>query len=308
MNYLIYPLKTMSITQSYYDAFSHLKHTKGNLKDYPIDDQAGENEAAYLYCPCKEMIVKKIYGVGKSASNTIWLESTSPVITPTFTDYVTIMIVHPEDKELINIKVGKKYHLGDKMFKKGADGYATGPHFHITVGRGKFKGSGWKKNNLGLWILTTTKENIKPEFAFFLDTTFTKVSNTKNLNFIYLNTKENNVRYLTANLNVRTGPGLNYKVINTLPKNTKVRILEESGDWLKISNKEYINKKYVTSKARNKAYLTQKVIASNLNVRSKPNGTKVGLLPKETTVAIMKRSGNWTKIYPNKYVATKYLK
>ena len=190
MNYLTYPLKVMNITQGYNDNYTHKRHSDGNLKDYPIDDACGSGNNSYFYCPCDEMVVKKVYGVGLRASNTIWLESTTPVITPTFTDYITIMIVHPEDKDLKNVYVGRKYQRDEALFPKGADGFATGPHFHITLGRGKMSGSGWAKNNLGLWILKTTGYNIKPEHGMFIDKNFTTIKNTRNIEFLSLNDEE----------------------------------------------------------------------------------------------------------------------
>lgn len=309
MNYLIYPLKVMNITQSYYDSYSHLKHTKGNLKDYPIDDSCGVNEYGYFYCSCDEMIVKKVYGVGINASNTIWLESTTPVITPTFTDYVTIMVVHPNDNNLKNVRVGKKYKRGEKIFYKGSDGIATGPHFHIAVGRGKFLGSGWKKNNLNLWILQTTKNNIKPEAAFFIDKNFTKINNTRSINFVTL--YENNTRsiyYTTANLNVRYGPGTNYKVVNTLPAKTKITVEKVVNNFAKINDKEYVSVNYLSKNSPSNAYNTKKCIALFLNVRSKPNGKILYVISKNTTVGVMQEKNGWTKIYNNKYVASRYLK
>src|SRR5699024_7462263 len=76
MNYLIYPIKIMNITQTYENDFSHSRHTVGTPKDYPIDDNCGESGAnGYFYCPCDEVVVKKIYGVGTSSTNCLWLES-----------------------------------------------------------------------------------------------------------------------------------------------------------------------------------------------------------------------------------------
>ena len=129
MNYLTYPLKVMNITQGYNDNYTHKRHSEGNLKDYPIDDACGSGNNSYFYCPCDEMVVKKVYGVGLRASNTIWLESTTPVITPTFTDYITIMIVHPKDKDLKNVYVGRKYQRNEALFPKGADGFASSSIF-----------------------------------------------------------------------------------------------------------------------------------------------------------------------------------
>lgn len=315
MNYLTYPLKVMNITQNYSDNYTHKRHSDGNLKDYPIDDACGSNSESYFYCPCDEVVVKKVYGVGMSASNTIWLESTTPVIMPNKTDYVTIMVVHPEDKDLRNVFVGKKYKRGDKMFPKGSDGNATGPHFHITLATGKFSGTGWKKNNLGLWILSTTGENIKPEHGFFLDKKFTKVKNTRSLEFRelyeeeYLEKKNENIYYTTANLNIRCGSGVNYSFVNLLSKDTQVNVLSIIGDWAKLSDKEYINSKYITKTKPSKYYNSKKTTAALLNVRNKANGNIILYrIPKNTTVSVISESSGWTKIYNNRYVATKYLK
>ena len=309
MNYLTYPLKIMNITQSYTGNYTHERHQKGNTKDYPIDDACGSGNDSYFYCPCDEMIVKKVYGVGLKASNTIWLESTTPVITPTFNDYITLMIVHPEDKYLKNLYVGKKFHKNEKIFPKGMDGNATGPHFHITVGRGKFISGGWSKNNLGLWILKTTKENIKPEEAFFIDENFTTIKNTKNLNFIKLyNNDEDNIYYTTANLNVRLGPGTKYKLVNTIIKNTKIKVLSITGNWAKISDKEYVSKNFITKNKPSIIYESKTTTASFLNVRAKPNGKILYVIPKNTTVTSYKQKNGWTEIYNNRYVSTKYLK
>lgn len=310
MNYLTYPLKLMNITQSYNDNYTHKRHAEGNLKDYPIDDACGSNNLSYFYCPCDELIVKKIYGVGLRASNTVWLESATPVITPTFTDYITIMVVHMEDKDLKNLYVGKTYKRGDKLFPKGADGFATGPHFHITLGRGKVKGSGWKKNNLGLWILQTTKENIKPEHGMFIDTTFTQIKSAKDLKFISLTeNKEEKVYYTTTNLNIRYGPGTNYKFVNLLNKNTKIIPEEIGNEWTKLSDKEYINSKYITTKKPTNYYASAKTTAALLNVRNKPNGNIILYrLPKNSTVSVLTKRNGWTKIYNNRWVYSKYLK
>ena len=310
MNYLTYPLKIMNITQGYDDNFTHKRHSEGNLKDYPIDDACGSGNNSYFYCPCDEMIVKKVYGAGLRASNTIWLESTSPVVTPTFTDFITIMVVHPEDKDLRNIYKGKIYKRGEAIFPKGADGFATGPHFHITLGRGKMSGSGWAKNNLGLWILKTTEYNIKPEQGMFIDKNFTTVKNNRNLNFVDLTNEPvvNNTYYTTANLNVRYGPSSKYKFVNLLAKNTKIEVLEIVDGWAKLSDKEYVSSAYLTQEQPKLYYISKKTTAALLNVRNKPNGNVILYrIPKNTTVSVIKEEHNWTQIYNNRWVYSKYL-
>ncbi len=309
MNYLIYPLKIMNLTQGYE---AHGSHSKGNIKDYPIDDNGGSaKKDAYFYCPCDEMVIKKIYGVGQKAGNTLWLESTSPVITPTFEDYVTIMVVHPNDSEFKNKKVGQKFKRYEKIVLEGDDGNATGYHLHISVGRGRLKGSGWEENNHGAWVIKTTEGAVKPEEAFFVDSNFTIIKGTKNIPFIKLDKEQIGAKsyYVTESLNVRLGPGTSYQAINSLPAGTMVNVAEEKGTWSRISATEWVSHNFLTTKIPNKVYYTKKTTTS-LNVRNKPNGQKLSEkapLPKNTTVAVMATSGKWTKINENRWAFSAYL-
>lgn len=316
MNYLIYPIKIMNITQTYKNDFSHSRHTVGTPKDYPIDDNCGATGPnGYFYCPCDAMTVKKIYGVGSSSSNVLWLESTTPVITPTFTDYVTIMIGHIEDTELNKLKIGQIFTRKEPIAIEGKDGYATGEHFHIVVGRGKFKGSGWVKNTNDIWVINTTGGSVKPEDSFFIDNTFTTVKNSAGLNFLDLyipDIEEDDYYYTTAeSLNIRLGPGTNYNAINTLPKNSRIKVREFINNWARITDKEYVASNYVTKKSPSKYYETKSTTADFLNVRSKPAGTILKVkapLPKGTTVAVMEEKNGWTKINTNRWVYSTYVK
>ena len=316
MNYLIYPIKIMNITQTYKNDFSHSRHTVGTPKDYPIDDNCGATGPnGYFYCPCDAMTVKKIYGVGSSSSNVLWLESTTPVITPTFTDYVTIMIGHIEDAELNKLKIGQIFTRKEPIAIEGKDGFATGEHFHIVVGRGKFRGSGWVKNTNDIWVINTTGGSVKPEDAFFIDNTFTTIKNSAGLNFLDLyipDIEEDDYYYTTAeSLNIRLGPGTNYNAINTLPKNSRIKVSEFVNNWARITDKEYVASNYVTKKEPSKYYETKSTTADFLNVRSKPAGTILKVkapLPKGTTVAVMEEKNGWTKINTNRWVYSSYVK
>lgn len=182
-NYLIYPTKIMSITQNYSDNFSHKPNSTGKpIYDYPIDENCGTTGRDYFYCPCDEVEIKRIYGVGASGANTIWLQSTSKVVFADNTeDYCTILVTHPNDDTLKSLKVGQTFKRKEKMFLEGKDGNATGNHFHISVAKGKFVYSGWKKNNLNAWCITG--KPIKPEEAFFIDREFTTIKKTAGLKF-----------------------------------------------------------------------------------------------------------------------------
>ena len=183
INYLTYPIHYMNITQDYSESYSHSPHSQGTPADYPIDDACSDSGRDWFYCPCDEMRVVHIYGVGKSGTNTIWLESTSPVVMPCGEDYVTIQVIHPNDDTLSDIRKGQTFKRGDKMFLEGNDGNATGYHFHIAVGTGKFTGSGWTQNTKGAWVNQTTGRQLKPEEAFWIDKTFTTIKNAHGITF-----------------------------------------------------------------------------------------------------------------------------
>lgn len=174
-NYLTYPCDAMRITQNYNGKTSHYTHTIGNIKDYPFDEACKDSGRGYLYCPCDSMKVMRIFGVGSSGTNTIWLESTTKVYFADGTsDYFTMLITHPNDDDLKELKVGQTFTRGEKICKEGING-ATANHLHISGGKGKFKGNGWSCNSYGKYVLTTTNGACKPEKLFYVDLKFTAV-------------------------------------------------------------------------------------------------------------------------------------
>lgn len=55
-------------------------------------------------------------------------------------------------------------------------------------------------------------------------------------------------------LNVRSGPGMNFKVARTIPHNEKVNVIgTENLIWVKIGEGEYVSSKYLTEKPTDKA-------------------------------------------------------
>ena len=246
LEYLTYPFKTMKITQSYTGTTSHLPHTTGTPKDYPIDEGGKDTGRDPFYAPCK-MKVRKIYGVGNRGTNTLWLESTEEVTMPNGkTDYVTIMIIHPNDSDLKRLKVGQTFKKGDIVCYEGVDG-ATGNHIHMAVGMGKMTGTGWTKNSRGKWVLTTERGTIRPEDAFYIDKSFTTVVNDKDLPFKEMPKEspktatkpKTKAKYTVGNskvtganiLNVRKGAGTIYSKVKfkNLTKSAQEKILKLAG-------------------------------------------------------------------------------
>ena len=245
-NYLIYPCKVMRITQNYNGKTSHYPHTAGSPKDYPIDEGCKDTGKDPIYCPCDEMVVKRVYGVGTRGVNTLWLESTTKVHFADGTrDYFTMLITHPDDVNLKGIAVGKRYERGDKITLEGKDG-ATANHFHISGGKGKMKGNGWVANSRGKYVLTATGGTFKPEKLFFIDPKFTKVMSKGGIAFKNLPDEYTVGTYKvnTAVLNVRKGAGTNFAVATTLIKGKKVKVIEIDGIWGRYAKNKWVSLEY----------------------------------------------------------------
>lgn len=236
-NYLIYPLKTMRITQTYLGKTSHLPHTQAEKADYPIDEGGSDTGRDYIYCPLDEMVVKRIYGIGSGGTNTIWLESTQKALFADGSeDYCVLMIIHPNDDDLRKISVGQVFTRKEKICREGSDG-ATANHLHLSVGQGKIKGNGWIKNSNGKWVLAVAGKTMKPENAFYVDETFTKIMNSKGLSFKSLGGEKKeyplgNYKVTKANvLNVRKAPAVSAQKVlfDEMTENAKKKILKLSG-------------------------------------------------------------------------------
>ncbi|MDD6879093.1 MAG: hypothetical protein PUD59_02555, partial [bacterium] len=173
MNYFIYPMKNMRITQNYNGSTSHKLHwyNSKNYKDYPIDDGGVNSSREGIYCPCDEMKVTAIKGVGNSKiTNTIWLVSTSKVQTPTFNDYAFMTLTHSNDSDFKNIKVGTVFKRGNLIVNEG-ENVNVPTHIHMTFGRGS--SNTWVTNSNGKTVMKGN--TLKPEQVCYLDTSFTKV-------------------------------------------------------------------------------------------------------------------------------------
>ena len=196
-NYLTFPMKVMGITQTYDGKTSHYISSHGTPADYPIDIAGKDTGREPFYCPCDEMEVVKIAGdvTGANHANGAWLVSTSEVDFADGTrDICTIKFVHMNNSDFgrNGIYVGSRYKRGELIGYEGTS-HASGNHVHMSAGKGGLKGSGWQKNTLGSWVITTTHGTAKPENLFFVDPAFTTVKNARGLKFKELPKEEKKV-------------------------------------------------------------------------------------------------------------------
>lgn len=246
MNYLTYPMKTMRITQNYKGKTSHYPHTVGTPKDYPIDEGGKDTGRDGFYCPCDEVKIVRVYGVGSGGTNTLWIESTQKVHFADGTcDYACGLITHPNDTDIKNLYVGRKFKRGDLICKEGTDG-ATANHLHISFGKGKFKGNGWKKNTRSKYVLDCTGGACKPESLFYIDPDFTEVMSKGDIDFKNLpeDYAVGTYKVNTAVLNVRKGAGTNFAKVGTLVKGRKIKVVETDGIWGRIADKKWVCLEY----------------------------------------------------------------
>lgn len=101
--------------------------------------------------------------------------------------------------------------------------------------------------------------------AFVSETNFKKYANAKQY-WIFSNDNKNTTASISNNkpatisvsytryvatqskpLNVRSGPGTNYKVVRSLKKGSKVTVTATSGGWSKIGNNEWVNTSYLSA-------------------------------------------------------------
>ena len=224
----------MRITQNCSGNTSHLPHTTGYPSDYPIDEGCEDKKKSPMYCPCDEMKIVRIYGVGTKGTNTLWLESTSPVLFADGTeDFFTLMVTHPDDSSLKKLKVGQRFRRGEEICLEGKDG-ASGNHFHFSGGKGKFKGNGWIKNSKSKWVLTVTGRACRPEHLFYIDTDFTRIIDRNCIGFRALPEEKYttcNYRVCTELLHVRETPSLSGRKLThkELTEDARKKIVALSG-------------------------------------------------------------------------------
>ncbi len=130
-----------------------------------------------------------------------------------------------------------------------------------------------------------------------------------------------------GNLNFREAPGTDSKIIDRLPKDSKVTILgqEDKNGWVKVSvgdQEGYVKSSYLTSKSSNDfksitqdiKYVNTKNANGHLNIRTEPSastGKVIDMLDNKAEVKVLGTEGDWYKISHNGqvgYVNSKYIK
>lgn len=114
----------------------------------------------------------------------------------------------------------------------------------------------------------------------------------------YLKSPAGEVRYTTANLNLRTGPGTSYAVILVIPKGAQVSVLDASGSWFRVSyagKTGYASSSYLSSTPQEAEV---RYTTADLNLRTGP-GTSYSVIttmPKGSKVYILDTKYAWPRV------------
>ncbi|WHX77640.1 SH3 domain-containing protein [Priestia flexa] len=128
-----------------------------------------------------------------------------------------------------------------------------------------------------------------------------------------------------SSLNVRSAASTSASIVTNLPRNAKVTVIKENGDWSQIKTSDgktgWVANKYLADvkadapKDEGTSVSKQATVnASSLNVRSaaSTSASIVTNLPRNAKVTVIKENGGWSQIKTSNgktgWVANKYLK
>lgn len=194
--------------------------------------------------------IKKIY---TKDANQVWLESNEKVLYADGTiDYMTLSIWH--DNDVSNLSVGKVIKQNEIFYQEGTKGYVTGKHNHVTVGKGKFTGSGWYENEKGqAWCINNQYPinkalflykdvKIENDYGYKWERTSDFVVNEITPNVKRDETK-NQVEVIVDQLRVRTEPSLKGTILGFAKRGFYNVLDQKQADgylWYKIANNQWI--------------------------------------------------------------------
>ena len=149
MTKLFFPMQTLRVTQGYGVAYGGVKaNTYSHAGGYALDLGGADGGADWLYAPC-DMVVRRVYG----SYNAVWFESLEEVEGVGGTVILLCLHMNNADREALGIRVGKVFKAGEKCYREGMSGNVTGTHVHLEIGKGPMRGTGWKQNAQGVWVI-----------------------------------------------------------------------------------------------------------------------------------------------------------
>ena len=110
-----------------------------------------------------------------------------------------------------------------------------------------------------------------------------------------------------AKLAYRTGPGKKYKKKGVFKKGAIVKVVGKSGSWSKLSNGYYASSEFLKKVVTFQPYKAK--TASRVAIRTGPgtNYKKVDVFETGTTVKVVGKTGDWSKLSTGYYATSEFL-
>ena len=97
---------------------------------------------------------------------------------------------------------------------------------------------------------------------------------------------------VTADLNMRLGPGVEHPVVGVLPPGASVSIVATSGQWYQINPKAVVEGYVVTKHLKGSRVLMNTAFRTEASEKA----ASMGVLKKHLVVKVLGREGDWSKI------------
>ena len=277
---------------------------EGTTKAYPVIDINFSKTATFAQVSNTETGAAVLVGEWPNVNQPSAPAKGNVISDPctTLTDWLAVGNVLDADRKI------------DGNFTINSGGYAITPSsFGTNVEGDKWRGPA-RRRNLGRNVRDF---EVVAEFEFD-----SKGKNYSNATNTPATSGDTNKYRTTANLNIRTGRGTNYKILTTMPKGTEVAVTEISGGWGKVSYKGhtgYSSMNYLslvqstTPSGSQTNYQVDTGSGKGLILRSsRSTSSKVLLsIPNGTSLMISDISNGWGKTsYKGKtgYVYMQYVK
>ena len=146
-----FPMEILRVTQGYgFSVDGVSAYTFSHSKQYALDLGGRDGGKDWLYAPF-DCVVKRIYGI----YNAVWFQSTDKVMCADGVARILVMMcihMNNSDKRALGLYAGKRLAQGDRCYREGVAGYATGNHVHMEIGEGPFTGGGWHAEG-SQWVI-----------------------------------------------------------------------------------------------------------------------------------------------------------